>query len=179
VIKGIHFPSGLIYAGDRLQVAVTTEDPDRDTVYLTYEWQINGKSIIGNDQDQLSGEYIHSGDQIVVSVTPSDPFSSGAVVDSPRMIVPNRSPAIVSTPPAADKKGVYLYQLVGQDPDGDPLRYTILTGPPDMKIDPLSGLLRWQSSSITDNKSDVVIEVIDGKGGTATQQFRIETAAAP
>jgi hypothetical protein len=155
---------------------VTTEDLDGDPVYLAYEWQINGKSIIGNDQNQLPGEYIHSSDKIVLFVTPSDPFSTGAVVDSPVLMVSNRAPEIVSTPPATDKKGIYLYQLVVKDPDGDPIRYTIVTGPPGMKIDPSSGLVRWQSSAVTDNKANVAIEVTDDKGGTTTQRFRIETA---
>jgi hypothetical protein len=39
----------------------------------------------------------------------------------------------------------YHYQVVATDPDGDPINYELLSAPPGMAIDPVSGLISWET----------------------------------
>ncbi len=173
MIQSIRLSPKSIFAGGSLQATVDAKDPDGDTVYLSYEWQINGKVVLGHDKDSLSGDQIHSADKIVVSVTPSDLMSKGSVADSPLMTVINRSPTILSTPPSHQENGKYTYQLIAKDPDGDSLQYLLVTGPSGMRVNPIAGLLEWE---VSDNKTDVAVEVNDAKGGAVTQKFTIQFA---
>ncbi len=163
-----------VSAGEAVRAEVTAEDPDGDFVSLSYEWQINGQPILGNDRDRLEGDQVKSADKIMVSVTPSDTLSHGIPVLSPLLTVLNRPPEIVSNPSSREEKGRYTYQIVAKDPDDDLLHYLILKGPPGMQIDPASGRIDWQSAPLPGDRADVAVEVNDAKGGRAIQQFTIQ-----
>ncbi|CAA0121101.1 tRNA(Glu)-specific nuclease WapA [Halioglobus japonicus] len=64
----------------------------------------------------------------------------------------------------------YLYQLEAYDPDGDPITYSLISGPPEMSLDP-SGLLTWQTTSTDAGRYKIELEVSDPSGARATQTY--------
>lgn len=68
--------------------------------------------------------------------------------------------------------GLYSYQVVADDVDGDDLTYTLVHGPPGMMMDP-SGLVTW-IADITDIGSySVEVEVVDTSGAADTQTYTL------
>ncbi|SIN91632.1 Putative Ig domain-containing protein [Singulisphaera sp. GP187] len=72
----------------------------------------------------------------------------------------------------------YQYTARATDPDGDPVTYTLLAGPGGMSVDRNTGLVTWEPSdgSLYGGSNDignhnVSIEVLDGHGGTAVQNY--------
>lgn len=85
--------------------------------------------------------------------------------------------AISGTVLAGDPPVEWTYQLAATDPDGDPLTYTLVQGPPDMLLDPATQILSWLVTSEDIGKYDITLEVADGKGGTALQMFELVVSA--
>ena len=83
----------------------------------------------------------------------------------------NRSPLIISEPVTLTVPDVpYRYQIRATDANGDTLTYTLKNAPDGMAIDE-NGLITWNPNAIGNNA--VAIEVSDGKGGVATQNYSL------
>ncbi|HTF96523.1 MAG TPA: choice-of-anchor A family protein, partial [Cellvibrio sp.] len=79
----------------------------------------------------------------------------------------NRAPVIVETAlnPTVEATIPYTFTLHGQDPDGDPLAFSIMEGPVGFTISP-AGVINWTPPLSTANTSPyILIRVGDGKGG--------------
>lgn len=85
--------------------------------------------------------------------------------------------AISGTVLAGDPPVEWTYQLAATDPDGDPLTYTLVKGPPDMLLDPNTHILSWLVTSEDIGQYEVTLEVDDGKGGVAQQMFVLVVSA--
>jgi hypothetical protein len=86
----------------------------------------------------------------------------------------NQPPSIVSNPPQTATVGVlYAYNLQGTDPDNDPLTWSLDTGPAGMSIDPTLGTVRWTPTADQLGMQNVVVRLVDGQGGVATQSYAI------
>ena len=77
-----------------------------------------------------------------------------------------------------DPNEVYRYDANAIDPDGDTLAYDIADGPGGLIINPESGELLWAASPDQVGVHDVTISVDDGRGGVATQTFKIDVQSA-
>ncbi|TWU37529.1 tRNA nuclease WapA precursor [Novipirellula aureliae] len=75
-------------------------------------------------------------------------------------------------------KGEYRYKAIAIDPDNDKLRYSLVDGPPDLSVDPTSGIVSWLPDSNDIGEHDVVVQVDDGRGGVDTQTFTIHVSSA-
>jgi PKD repeat protein len=85
----------------------------------------------------------------------------------------NRPPRFTSVPVVDAKVGAsYVYQAHATDPDGDLLEYSVATGPNDLYINPLTGLVTWTPTPEA-RLIDIVLLVEDHRGGTAYQSYRI------
>lgn len=85
----------------------------------------------------------------------------------------NQPPVISSTPKVtAVAGGVYEYQVVATDRDGDPLSYQLLTGPAGMTIS-ATGKLEWPVPAGFAGSETVEIKVSDGRDGEVTQAYAI------
>ncbi len=85
----------------------------------------------------------------------------------------NQPPVISSTPKVtAVAGGVYEYQVVATDRDGDPLSYQLLTGPAGMTLS-ATGKLEWPVPAGFAGSETVEIQVADGRGGEVTQAYAI------
>ena len=79
-------------------------------------------------------------------------------------------PQISSTPVTTGQVGTaYRYQVVANDPDGDPLRYWVI-GPKDMAIS-AAGLLTW--APISAGFFRIIVNVTDGRGTRASQAYTV------
>jgi len=85
--------------------------------------------------------------------------------------------AISGTVLAGDPPVGWSYQLAASDPDGDPLSYKLVQGPPDMFLDPNTSTLTWYVTSEDLGDYDIVLEVSDGNGGVALQMFTLSVSA--
>jgi RHS repeat-associated protein len=92
----------------------------------------------------------------------------------------NEPPAFTTVPVvAADAGASYRYASRAEDPDGDPLTYTLVTGPAGMSVDVASGLVSWSPQSSDVGNHNVGIRADDGRGGSAVQQFTVTTTLTP
>lgn len=67
--------------------------------------------------------------------------------------------------------GLYVYDVDAYDPDYDDLTYTLVESPEGMWIEPSSGLILWSPDYGQHGEHNVKVEVSDGRGGVATQEF--------
>jgi len=86
----------------------------------------------------------------------------------------NVGPIITSTP--EDRATVdepYTYDVVGSDPDGDPVVFSLIEGPEDMTIDPASGAVQWTPREGDFGNHAVIIRVDDDRGHFVTQVYTL------
>ncbi|MCC6508858.1 MAG: putative Ig domain-containing protein, partial [Pirellulaceae bacterium] len=93
----------------------------------------------------------------------------------------NDPPEITSRPESVAAPGsAWNYQVLASDPNGDVLRYSLVSGqnPTGANIDASTGLLTWTPTATGAYRFS--IEVSDGRGGRARQEFTLPvTDAAP
>jgi hypothetical protein len=174
-ILSVRLVPASVFGSEAITAEVITEDREGDVVRLAYEWYVNQALLAGNDHGTLEGVQVHSADKISVRVTPFDPYSQGEPSRSPEITVLNRAPEILSDPPLPTDKAHYIYQVEAKDPDGDPLTYLLLEGPPGMTIHPASGQVNWKIVSLSGDHVNVRLEVSDAKGGRTIQTFTVQT----
>lgn len=73
----------------------------------------------------------------------------------------------------AQTSQTYRYDVEALDPDGDTLTYTLATKPDGMFINPSTGLISWGPTADQVGNHSVKVQVADGRGGVATQEFTI------
>jgi hypothetical protein len=112
---------------------------------------------------------------VQVTVAVFDPDGAAAVQSFELSVQPaNNPPVITSTAPATVAGGSeYRYDVGADDPDLEPMTYTLLVGPAGMTIDNF-GRLRWTTAPTDLGAHDVEVEVRDRRGATDTQAFQIE-----
>ncbi|MCU0548662.1 MAG: choice-of-anchor C family protein [Leptolyngbya sp. Prado105] len=69
--------------------------------------------------------------------------------------------------------GVYKYDVNAIDADQDDLTYSLVSAPDGMWIDPTSGVIRWFPNASQVGPNPVTVRVIDGKGGSTEQSFKV------
>ena len=123
------------------------------------------------------------GQQPTVHVTVSD--GRGGVVSQEFTVLvlgadQNGPPAIVSTPPslAVAVGNSYEYRLRAEDPDGDPLVWTLAAAPAGMSIDATTGVLRWSPEHDQMGAAAVTVRVQDSLGTSDQQSFVIQVSCA-
>jgi sugar lactone lactonase YvrE len=85
--------------------------------------------------------------------------------------------AISGTVLAGDPPVAWQYVLMATDPDGDPLTYALIQGPPDMYLDNNTHTLHWAVTSEDIGDYDIILEVSDGQGGVTEQKFTLTVSA--
>ena len=86
----------------------------------------------------------------------------------------DRAPAFAAAAPAEVAVGnTYAYTPDASDPDGDPLRFTLLSGPDGASFDPATGAITWATSTPDIGNHSVSLRVDDGRGGSAERDFTI------
>ncbi len=93
----------------------------------------------------------------------------------------NNWPPFINSEPVgeATEEESYRYDVVAMDADGDALTYELVQAPSGMTVQADSGVIEWVPSVGQQGEAEVVVEVSDGFGGIAKQEFGIVVAAAP
>ena len=168
-----------LHRGDQLKVLVVAGDPDGDPVTLSYKWLRNDKEIPGANADTLDTKDFRKGDVLAVLVTPSDGKSANAPKAGLPVRIQNLPPSFTSSPPAEIKDGLYFYQVVVTDPDGDPVTLELKQGPPGMTLNPATKQLSWKLTPENLGKYRVVLAARDNGNAVTQQEFELNAQAPP
>lgn len=153
-----------------LQAVADIKDDDNDPdIKVTYVWKAGDQIIEGADTDVLDYTKIPKGKEASVSVTASDGTGTCPPVNSKGSSITNIVPKITSSPGTSISNGVYTYQVTAEDPDNDPLTFSIEGAPSGMSIDAKSGLITWTIPQGVSGDFTFKVVADDGKGGKVSQ----------
>ena len=173
VIQEVWIEPKVAYVTERLKANVKSSDPDRDFIYYTYQWEKNGTLLTEERGEILERGQFKKGDTIAVLVTPDDRETLGTPKKSETLIISNSPPIILSSPPTSVEKSTYIYQIKANDPDNDPLTFTLKSGPKGMEMDKKTGLIRWEIRNEDKGSHSVEIEVTDDAGAKSIQRYTL------
>jgi hypothetical protein len=156
-----------------LKVREKSTDADGDSIFFSYQWEKNGAALMDERKDTLERTRFKKGDSISITIVPDDREIMGAPKKSELVKISNSPPTVVSSPPTSIEGTKYLYQVKANDPDGDPMTFTLKSGPKGMGMDPKSGLLQWQVRQEDKGTHSIEIEVSDNEGGRSSQQYSL------
>jgi len=158
-----------------LTARIEASDPDGDTIAFSYQWVKNGDELIGETFETLKDATLKKGDKIILRVTPYDRVSTGQEVASQEFTILNSAPVITSSPRAQKlKSALYQYQVVAQDPDGDPISFSLSSSSPQgMTINPQTGLIQWKTGKNDAGTHTIEIIATDGDEGNCTQKYSL------
>lgn len=129
VVTSVTLSPASVYEGDTISSQVTWDDPEGDTVHLTYAWLVNGGLAQEGSGTVLTSDYFGAGDEVVLEVRGSDGESEGDATASEVLVVLNTEPtldyAVLSPedPTVADTLTVEVFGA--DDVDGDEVSVTI------------------------------------------------------
>ena len=173
VVEEVWIEPQLAYVTDRLETRLKSFDPDGDFIYFSYRWEKNGVILDEEREDFLERGRLKKGDSIAVIVTPDDRETSGTPKKSKPLIISNSPPLILSSPPTSVEKTTYIYQVKANDPDQDPITFTLKSGPEGMEMDKKTGLIKWEIRKEDVGTHSVEIEVSDDAGAKSTQRYTL------
>ena len=173
VIQEAWIEPRVAYVTDRLKTNVKSSDPDGDFVYYTYQWEKNGV-VLGEERAEiLERGRFKKKDSITAIVTPDDREILGTPKKSEPLIISNSPPVILSSPPTAVEKTSYIYQVKANDPDNDPVTFTLKSGPKGMEMDKETGLIKWEIQKKDKGIHSVEIEASDDEGAKSIQRYTL------
>jgi hypothetical protein len=173
VVQEVWIEPKLAFAGDNLKANVKSFDLDGDFVYYTFQWESDGKVIPDEKNQVLERDRFKKGDSISVTVVPDDREIQGEPKKSDAVLISNSAPMIVSSPPTSVEGTTYRYLVKANDPDRDPVIFTLKTGPKGMAIDKDTGLIRWEIRKEDKGTYSIEIEASDPEGAKSTQRFTL------
>ena len=156
-----------------LKVHEKSTDADEDSIFFSYQWEKNGAALMEERKDMLERVRFKKGDSISVTIVPDDREIMGAPKKSESVKISNSPPTLVSSPPTSIEGTKYVYQVKANDPDNDPITFTLKSGPKGMGIDPKSGLVQWQIHKEDKGTHSIEIEVSDSEGVRSYQQYTL------
>jgi hypothetical protein len=172
-IQEVRVEPSVVHAQDHPKVSVKGEDKDGDSIYYTYQWEINGDPVPEERGEKLERASLKNGDRITVLVTPDDRETLGTPKKSDPVRVVNSPPVIISSPTTSPEGNIYLYQVQVNDPDQDPIAFTLQQGARGMTIDAKTGLLRWEIRPEDKGAHTLVIEASDNEGAKSIQRYSL------
>jgi hypothetical protein len=176
VIQDVRIEPRAACANDDLKTLVKGSDADGDSVNYTYQWEKNGVILNEEKKDILEKGQFKKGDSIAVVVTPDDGESTGIPRKSEPMIISNSPPVIVSSPNKT-VGDIYTYQVKANDPDDDPIVFTLRTSPAGMEINKETGFIRWEIRKGVQGTQSIAIEASDSEGAKCIQKYTLSLNA--
>ncbi len=173
IIQEIWIEPKMAYGTDRLKAYLKSSDSDGDFIYFTYQWEKNGVVLNEERREFLERGQFKKGDSMAVIVTPDDRETLGTPKKSEPLIISNSPPLIVSSPPTSVEKSTYNYQVKVNDPDNDPITFTLKSGPKGMEMDKNTGLISWEIRKEDKGSHSVEIEVSDDAGARSMQRYTL------
>jgi hypothetical protein len=162
-----------------LKAVASGKDLDNDAITYTYEWIVNGETVVGPEGPTMANRYFRRGDEVQVAAIPFDGTDWGQPNTSIKVIIQNSPPLIVSKPPAQLEEGTrYRYEIKAEDVDGDTLSYSLQGKPPEgMVIDSKTGVLKWQVVIPAEPVTyEYKVVVVDPEGGKSIQKITLKNS---
>lgn len=178
VIKAIAVEPTDVRVNTSLQAHADVVDVDFDRVQVTFRWWRNNQVVKEGDDAVLDTAGFRAGDVIVVEATPADPEGAGQTVRSEPVMIQNSPPTVTTTPPPPTNLERYEYAVRATDPDGDPIRFSLVSAPLGMTIGENSGLIIWRIPPGLKGTHNAQIAIEDNRGGSAVQNIEL-TLPAP
>jgi hypothetical protein len=173
VIQEVWIEPKVAYVTDNLKAIVKSSDLEGDFIYYNYQWEKNG-SVLSDERKEILGKgRFKKGDSIVVTVTPEDREALGTPKRSEALLIFNSPPQIVSSPTTSVEKTGYIYQVKVNDPDNDPITFTLKSAPQGMEIDKKTGLIKWEIRKEDKGSHSIEIEVSDAEGAKSKQRYTL------
>jgi len=173
VIEKVWIEPKVVHAQDQLKVVVESSDKDKDFIYYTYQWEKNGTALTEEKGETLESRQFKKGDSLSVVVVADDREAVGTPKRSDPVVVSNSPPVITSSPPTSLKGNAYFYQVKAEDPDLDPVSFSLKSAPKGMVIDQRTGLLRWEIQKENEGTQVLEIEASDPDGAKSLQHYTL------
>ena len=166
---------------DNLTVHVEARDPDDDMLVYTYQWLRNRAEIPGATGPTLAARDLRKGDKITVRVTASDREATTPPFESSPVTILNAPPRVVAPPRGrSTPDGELTYQVTAEDPDGDPLTFTLSPdAPKGMTINPTNGTILWRPRTADVGTHRFTVTISDGDGGVVRQEVVVSVGEQP
>ena len=162
-----------------LKAVASGKDLDNDAMTFTYEWIVNGETVVGPEGPSLPSRYLRRGDEVQVAATAFDGTDWGHPNTSIQVVIQNSPPMIVSKPPAQLEEGAtYRYEIKAEDVDGDTLSYSLQGKAPEgMVIDSKTGVVEWQVVIPAEPVTyEYEVVVVDPEGGKSVQKITLKNS---
>lgn len=141
---------------------------ERENLEYIPQWHVNGTPIPELHDMELSLSPFKHGDKIFVILL----WGEGQEAPSNEITILNSPPVITSTPPALNLSDAgYQYTVTVEDPDFDPISYSLSQAPAGMTIHPATGTITWPDP--VPGIHTVKVEVTDNMQGFASQEFNL------
>jgi len=159
---------------DGLTAVIQAKDPDGDEISFKYLWKINGEEIEGATDEALKWQdEFKKGDKITLEVIPFDGKEEGLLRIEGNFTIPNSPPKITSEPEPKMEGGKFSYAVRTEDPDGDPVEYTLKNAPKGMVIEPATGLITWNFDKKDAGEHKIEIIASDPEGAKSVQVLNL------
>lgn len=159
----------IIKENNELYINGKFDDNDNDKVDINVNWYKDNK-LVKNDKFIALNE-IGNAKRLYAKIIPFDGYDSGVVYTTAEYSVVNASPMITSTPSMHLDGNTFTYNVIAEDPENDPITFSLVDPPEGANIDPSTGVLTYIAPD--DFKGDITlkINVNDNHGNSTTQQF--------
>ena len=173
LIEEVLIEPRLAHGTDQLKAVVKAIDRDGDPIYYLYQWELNGVALPEEKEETLGQGRSKKGDSVTVVVTPDDREVLGPPKRSELVRISNSPPLIVSSPPLSIEGNIYLYQVRADEPDQDPVAFSLKLGPKGMGIDRETGLIRWEIRQEDKGTHSIEVEASDPEGAKSLQRYSL------
>ena len=174
-------PAGPATVGLPVEYNPVAQDAEQAPSELRYSL---ASALPGMGIDPLSGRFTWTpladqvGDRsIMIEVSDGIFTTSQTFILSVVAVSTNRAPvlSLASADSAAWLGRGYGARAVATDADGDPVRFSMVSGPTGMSLDPQTGVIRWTPSGV--GSFPVQVRATDGRSGEAVQDFSLSVFA--
>lgn len=170
-------PERVVQGKASLTQPVTKKAPAElfvDGTVVEVLWKVNDKVITRATGRSLDPMWFKPGDRIVASVVISD-GSARRTLETPAIKVENSPPEF--TVDQRDFTQIEGFVVAAEDPDGDPLVWSLRGGPPGMSVDPETGTLSYRASETAEGGNyEARIVVKDPAGAKAVWPLTLDVA---
>lgn len=165
---------------DGFKAVLFLEGPQNEDTRYIYDWTVNGREVSGVIEETLPWqEGFKRGDVVGVTVIPYSDLGQGVMTVGGTFTIPNSPPVISSEPSASFTDGKFTYTVLAEDPDGDPVDFTLKGAPPGMTIEPAAGLIVWEYGPDDAGEYKVTVVAADSEGASVSQELTLSITPGP